>query len=185
MISFYKITSVNDKFFPDFYNLYVSAFPMDERRSELGLEKELIAENSFCAQAIVKNNEFVGFFNYWTFDTFYYIEHFAISTNFRDQMIGTKAMEVFQKNNKMPVVIELEMPNDSLSIRRIKFYENMGFKALSHFYAQPPYERNGFMIPMIIMCTDLHFANTHFNTIKNTLYDKVYNYNSLTETHNK
>lgn len=182
MLKFYPITSVNDALFSPLYSLYSSAFPANERRSWTGLDRELNSESRFSANALMQNDEFVGFFNYWTFDRFVYIEHFAIIPHFQSQKTGTKAMEMFKNQTTLPLVIEVEMPNDSLTIRRIRFYEDLGFKVLSHYYAQPPYEGSGFLMPMLMLSTDLHFANKHFELIKNRLYKDVYHFSTLTES---
>jgi len=47
---------------------------------------------------------------------------------------------------------------------------------VAHNYAQPPYDGNGFFIPELIMSNDIHFANKHFDMIKEILYENVYHY---------
>lgn len=174
MLNFYRITEVTDPFFTNLYNLYTLAFPTAERRSCTGLEFELTYGERFCAHALIQNDKFVGFFNYWTFDRFYYIEHIAIVPTMRGQNIGTEAMKIFKQQTNLPIIMEVDMPNNSASIRRIKFYEKLGFTVLPHNYAQPPYETEGFLLPMLIMSNDAHFANTHFELIKENLYKNVY-----------
>jgi len=177
MFNFYRINSVSDPLFPSLYNLYVLAFPEDERRSWAGFEYELDYEKHFYAHALVENEKFVGLFNYWIFDRFYYIEHVAVAQAMHGQNIGTQAMDIFKEQAKLPIVFEVEMPNNPTAIRRINFYEKLGFSVLnSHNYAQPPYEGDGFLIPMQLMTNNIHFADTHFDMIKETLYDKVYHY---------
>jgi len=176
MLNFHRITNVNCPHFSDLYNLYIQAFPPEERRTWGGLEYELTYEKRFCAHALVQNYKFVGLFNYWTFDRFYYIEHVAISQQMRGQNLGTEAMEIFKSQTKLPIVIEVELPSNVDAISRIRFYEKLGFSVLSHKYAQPPYEGDGFLIPMQLMSNDLHFADSHFELMKETLYDKVYHY---------
>jgi len=181
MLNFHRITCVTCPFFSDLYNLYTLAFPANERRSWAGLEFELNYEKRFYAHALVQDDKFVGLFNYWTFDRFYYIEHIAVASTMRGQNIGTEAMKIFKSQTNIPIVFEVEMPNNPTSIRRINFYERLGFSVLSHNYAQPPYEGEEFLLPMQLMSNDLHFANTHFNLIKETLYNKVYHYQEDTE----
>jgi GNAT superfamily N-acetyltransferase len=177
MLNFYRINSVSDPLFSHLYSLYALAFPLDERRSWGGFEYELEYQKCFCAHALVQNDKFMGLFNYWTFDRFYYIEHVAVVQSMRGQKIGTEAMEIFKQQTKLPIVFEVEMPTGPTAIRRINFYEKLGFSVLnSHNYAQPPYEGDGFLIPMQLMSNDIHFADTHFELIKQTLYDKVYHY---------
>ena len=175
-LNFNRITSVNDPLFANLYNLYSLAFPPRERRGWDGIEHELNYEKRFCPHALVQNDKFIGLLNCWTFDRFNYIEHIAIIPNLRNQHLGTEAMNIFMKQSKLPVILEVEMPNNIVASRRILFYERLGFSIISHNYAQPPYEGDGFLMPQLIMSTDLHFANTHFEKIRDTLYDNVYHY---------
>ncbi|MDP4240196.1 MAG: GNAT family N-acetyltransferase [Bacteroidota bacterium] len=176
MLNFHRINSVNDPYFSKLFNLYTLAFPPSERRSWAAMEYELSYEKRFYAHALIQDDLFVGLFNYWTFDRFFYIEHLAVSPKLRSRGIGSEAMKVFMSQVKLPVVLEVELPNDMVASRRLHFYERLGFTILSHSYAQPPYEGNGFFMPELIMSNDIHFANSHFEMIKETLYDQVYHY---------
>lgn len=176
MLNFHRISSVNCPHFLDLYELYTEAFPAKERRTLGGLEYELAYEKRFCVHALVQNDKFVGLFNFWTFDRFFYIEHFAVIETMRGNEIGTEAMEIFKIQTKLPIVFEVEMPTNITSINRIRFYEKLGFSVVSYNYAQPPYEGEGFLIPMQLMSNDRHFANTHFELIKETLYENVYHF---------
>ena len=176
MLNFNRISAVGDLLFTNLFNLYTQAFPLQERRSWAGLEYELNYEKRFSANAIIQNDKFVGLFNYWTFERFNYIEHVAIIPSLRNQHLGTEVLKIFMEQYKLPVILEVEMPNNIVASRRILFYERLGFSIISHNYAQPPYEGDGFLMPQLIMSTDLHFANTHFEKIRDTLYDNVYHY---------
>jgi ribosomal protein S18 acetylase RimI-like enzyme len=157
--------------------LYIRAFPVSERRSWEGLEHELLYEKKFHPQVLLQDNQFVGFLNYWKFDEFDYIEHFAVTDQMRNKQIGTEAMEIFMKKSNLPIILEVEMPKNSLAERRIKFYERLGFLVLTNEYSQPPYNSEvGDFIPILIMSNDIQFANSHFDLIKETLYDKVYHW---------
>ena len=176
MLNFHRINTVNNQFFSNLFNLYTLAFPPMERRTWEGLEYELKYEKRFCAHALIQDGEFVGLFNYWTFDKFFYLEHLAISPKFRSQGIGSEAMSMFMDQTKLPIVLEVEMPNNIMASRRILFYERLGFSILSHNYAQPPYDGKSFFIPELLMSNDIHFANTHFEKIKEILYTNVYHF---------
>jgi Acetyltransferases len=180
MISFQRINSVTDPLFSALYNLYTLSFPENERRSWSGMEFEISFEKRFCPNALMKDTGFVGFFNYWTFEHFCYIEHFAVSPTLRGKGIGTEAMNIFKSQTQLPIVFEVEMPLDPAAVRRIEFYERLGYSVVSHAYAQPPYEdMENFFIPMQLMCDDKHFAETHFEKIKSTLYRNVYHFDTL------
>lgn len=177
MINFYRITSPDDPFFADFFNLYKTSFPPEERRSLEDFELELSNSPHFYAHALFHNKEFVGIFNYWIFDGFYYLEHFAIEPELRGQQLGSKALKVFKSQIDAPIVFEVEMPNNLPAVQRVKFYENLGFSSIGHSYSQPSYDKSSDeMIPMLLMSDSVRFTNTNFNQIKEIIYDQVYHF---------
>jgi len=176
MLKFHRIINALDTHYPEFIDLYSDAFPPSQQRNATALEFELLNEPRFFAHVLINNSDFVGLFNYWAFDRFYYIEHLAIVPDFQNQGFGSEVMERFKKDLHLPVVFEVEMPSTPSKIGRIRFYEKLGFNVLSHKYAQPPYQKGQFLLPMLLMSNDIHFADTHFNLIKETLYKNVYHY---------
>jgi ribosomal protein S18 acetylase RimI-like enzyme len=182
MLNLYRIIDVRDPLFVNLYNLYSLAFPASERRTWADLEYELTYQKNFFANVIIKDETFVGFLNFWKFDRFCYIEHLAVLPASRGKNIGTIAVELLTKSIKLPFVLEVEMPSTPDAIRRINFYERLGFSVVNHPYAQPPYDRDGFLLPMMLMCNDKHFAENHFETIKAIIYTQVYHYKENDET---
>jgi ribosomal protein S18 acetylase RimI-like enzyme len=177
MVSFQRINSVTDPFFSKLYNLYTLSFPENERRSWSGMEFEISFERRFCPNVLLKEGSFVGFFNYWTFEHFSYIEHFAVLPALRGKGIGAEAIKLFQAQTQLPIVLEAEMPLDPDAVRRIEFYERLEYSVISHPYAQPPYEDlDNFFIPMQLMCNDKHFGESHFEKIKSVIYRNVYHF---------
>jgi len=176
MIEFKKIENSSDLLFVKMYELYRSAFPAVERRSLGSLEHILNYEENFEIDALLKDGEFVGFFTFWTFERFVFGEHFAIDSKMRGQNIGSEVVKMLAEKVNLPFVLEVEMPTDAQSIRRIDFYERLGFKVLSHSYAQPYYDGSGKLLPLLLMSNNYHFADKHFSLIKNTVYKNVYQY---------
>ena len=107
MLDFYRIINVYDPMFSRLYNLYTASFPHPERRSWDGLVHELIYEKRFFSNVLLQENEFVGFLNYWKFEQFYYIEHFAVLEKMRGKNIGSDAIEMLKKQETE------EMPRNS------------------------------------------------------------------------
>lgn len=174
MIEFEKIKGSSDPLFTKMFELYRSAFPPSERR-ELGVLGHILdTEKRFVADALMKAGNFVGFFTYWTFGRFVYAEHFAVDPTLRGQNLGSETIQAFLRANELPVVLEVEMPDEPDAIRRIHFYERNGLKVVQQPYAQPYYDGSGRMLPMLLMTNDLHFVNTHFRLVKQTLYQEVY-----------
>jgi ribosomal protein S18 acetylase RimI-like enzyme len=132
MLTISEIRDVQTATFASLYDLYQSAFISIERRSYDGLMRELLEESQFHSLVFHKENEFVGFLNYWCFDQFWYIEHFAVEANLRNQQFGTEAMKLFLELTSLPVLFEVEMPENDFAKRRIRFYERLGFSVLSN-----------------------------------------------------
>ncbi len=111
----------------------------------------------------------VGFFDGYT-----YVEHFAIDPAARNGGIGAEAMKQFLVFCGTPVVLEVEMPTDEMSKRRIGFYERLGFKLDNQVYHQPPYREGGEWLEMRLMTygdVDLEYS---FEQVKNCLHKNVY-----------
>ena len=176
MIEFQKIENSSDLLFSQMYELYQNAFPAVERRNLDSLAYVLDYEKNLEIDALMKDGDFVGFFNFWTFEQFVYVEHFAVDSKMRGQNIGSEVIQTFLSKINLPVILEVEMPKDAQSVRRIGFYERLGFKVLSHNYAQPYYDGSGKLLPMLLMSNNYHFAENNFNLIKNTVYKNVYQY---------
>jgi ribosomal protein S18 acetylase RimI-like enzyme len=181
MLKFTKIINVEDANYHELYDLYRNSFPVNERRNWDSLANIFEHEPKFNMFALENEDEFVGFFNYWKFSRFYYIEHFAIKSQFRNKRYGTDAIKLFLSEVNMPVVLEVETPTTIIASRRIHFYERLGFYVLSNIYMQPPYDGKSFLFPMLIMSNDYHFSSKHFKLIKEVLYKEVYRYEPKNE----
>jgi len=179
MIYFHKIKTISNPYFNNFYQLYSSAFPENEQRSYSGLIKILGNNNHFSANAILNNDKFIGIFNYWEFEPFYFIEHFAIANNLRGQHYGTDTMKSFLSQTQLPVVLEVELPNTEVAIKRIQFYERLGFSLLPNDYFQPPYGKEALPIPLFLMSNDKLFASNNFHFLKKVIHTEVYHFEHL------
>jgi RimJ/RimL family protein N-acetyltransferase len=103
-----------------------------------------------------------------------YVEHFAIDETARNGGFGAVAMKQFIEQATHPVVLEVELPTDELSRRRIGFYERLGFIPDSHAYQQPPYNKGDSWLPMQLMAYGRIDLGERFDDIKACLYKEVY-----------
>ena len=72
----------------------------------------------------------ISFIASWEFPKFLFIEHLAVDPCCRGKGMGSKIMKEFINNSKKPIILEIEIPKDEISIKRKKFYEKLGFKEL-------------------------------------------------------
>ena len=169
-----KITDNSHPFYENTYRLYHNSFPAEERRNWAEMELILKTDKRFNMFAFSNDNEFSGFLTFWEFENFVYVEHFAVSNTKRGQGIGTQIMQIFIAEHKLPIVLEVELPENPQAIKRIAFYEKLNFVIISKPYLQPPYDGKSDFLPLLLMTNDSDFGNEHFDQIRETLYKEVY-----------
>lgn len=153
---------------------YTSSFPKEERR-DFSLVRKLLEDDSrFEMYALLCDGIYVGFITGWQFEGFVYVEHFAIDESVRNGGIGAKAMAGFLALHEDPVVLEVEMPTEEMSKRRVGFYERLGFVLDHHVYFQPPYRRGESFLEMRLMAHGKLDLERSFERVKSTMYQNVY-----------
>lgn len=155
-------------------NLYESAFPCDERR-DFGDLLTLLRENeAFRAEVICDNEKPVGMLTYWTWKDWRYIEHFAIDKTCRGQGVGAAVLHSFVTSDNTPVVLEVEIPIDEMSVRRVGFYRRLGFILHENFtYIQPPYSPDRNAIELRLMTYGAS-ADVQLESVATLLHREVY-----------
>lgn len=147
---FISITSVSP-LYKQVESLLITAFPETERR-DLDLQRQYADHNpKFKVYAVYEGDVFVGFFTLWTFQSFSYVEHFAVSPSLRSKGYGTRILQYIKEIVKTPLLLEIEIPFDIQQKSRQLFYEKNGFQKLDLPYFQPPYRSGDACLPMHLM----------------------------------
>ena len=117
----------------------------------------------------------MGFLSYWNFEGYTYVEHFAVTPAKRGLNIGTKMLNHLIREVSPNVLLEVEPPTDSLTEKRIKFYERNGFRVRGEFkYTQPPTALRKVLEMLIMTHGDVSLHNS--DSIKE-MPREVYNVN--------
>ena len=153
---------------------YNESFPEVERRDFSLVRKLLVEDSRFELLALSRDGVYVGFITAWQFDGFVYAEHFAVDPSARNGGIGSRAMRSFLALHKDPVVLEVEMPTDEMSRRRIGFYERLGFVLDTHTYQQPPYRPGDGWFEMRLMTYGSIHLSHSVEQVRDTIYRNVY-----------
>ncbi|MCI8448180.1 MAG: hypothetical protein HFH30_07230, partial [Eubacterium sp.] len=72
------------------------------------------------------------------------------------------------------ICLEVELPENDLAKRRIRFYERNGFFLNQYPYVQPSISKGRSPIPLLIMTSGQPVSEKIFQEIKSTLYEYVY-----------
>lgn len=160
--------------FDELFVILEQSFPTAERRDRAGHLAEFSEErfNSICYVP----DKLMGFLNYWDFDEFVYIEHFAVSPKLRGQGTGSALIRnMAELAGGRRLVLEAEPPDDSsIAARRVAFYERLGFKLNSYEYIQPPLIKGEKPIPLVIMSSPTSLSPDEYDVIRERIYREVY-----------
>lgn len=144
-----KFVPITEERFNLVYEKMTTAFPYEERR-DLSDQKECLNNKFFNFFEIFDNETAVGFIAFWAFPEFIFIEHIAIDEEKRAGGYGSKTIELVKETYKKPIILEAEAPETEQQIKRIRFYDRLGFKVNSYDYEQPSYH-GGEGVPLKIL----------------------------------
>jgi ribosomal protein S18 acetylase RimI-like enzyme len=172
MISIKKL-SQNQKEIQFSKDLYEQSFPIEERR-DFSLVLDIYKTDLLSLNLIYDNEIMVGILNIWDFNEFCYIEHLAVSEQYRNRKIASKVLEQLNAQNKL-IILEVELPTDELSRRRIGFYQRNSFSIQPFTYFQPPYRKGEERIKMHLMAnTQMPINKTKYDEVVGVIEKKVY-----------
>ena len=174
-MEFIRIRSTEEKYAEELIELYLDAFSEEQRHTREDFIRLLNSNDEFNCNAVLMNKELIGFFHYWDFEDFLFLEHIAIEPPLRGHKLGEKVINLVRTFAEKPLVIEVEQAeNSEYGARRIEFYRRLGFEIVPEKYFQPPYRKGGKFIPLDMMSDDVDFATDNFENIKTTIYNYVY-----------
>lgn len=167
-----RISSEEELWFAE--RLYLSSFPDGERREIADWIRYTWTKPEFFNNIIEYGGERVGFISYWGLDDFLYVEHFAMDSRIRGKGYGGIAIETLVNETGKVVVLEVELPTDEMSKRRVGFYERHGFKLCEKKYVQPPYKASDCELEMKIMWCNAEDISDKFDRMVACIYNNVY-----------
>lgn len=144
-----RFIDVNEKTFDTVFDKMTAAFPYEERRDCFD-QKECLNNKYFKFMEIYDGDTAVGFTALWIFNSFVFIEHIAIDEDKRGGGYGSKAIELIKESYNKPIILEAEAPVTEQQIKRIKFYNRLGFNVNGFDYTQPSYH-GGEGVPLLIL----------------------------------
>ena len=154
---------INETNFPEIYRIMQASFSDDEYRpydEQLALFEEPEYRIYYMP---------AGFLAVWEFESFIYIEHFAVDPALRNSGTGSAMLQELVKQYQKPICLEVELPEDELTRRRIGFYERNGFVFNEYPYIQPPISKGKSPVPLRIMTYKSEITREEFQKMKEIL----------------
>ncbi len=161
-------------YFEEVFELMEKSFPENEYRTKENQKKLLKNPMYKLEPTIDETGKLIAFMASWEFPKFTFIEHLAVDPCCRGKGTGSKIMRDFINNSKNPIVLEIEIPNDEIKIKRKNFYEKLGFKLNNNEYFQLPLRKGNKPIRMNLMSYPEEIPDEKFEIIENIIQNFAY-----------
>lgn len=139
MMDFIRLHSDTDPLFAQVFSLYEKSFPLHEQRRRSDQAAALRHPDYHCMA--IDDGGFCGLLMTWEQPEFIYVEHFAVCPERRGSGVGSRALAALC-HAPQPVILEIDPPQDEISIRRRGFYERAGFCVNDTLHIHPAYRRD-------------------------------------------
>jgi len=167
---------ITEETFDAVFPLLEEAFPVTELRTKA--DQRALLQNPLYRLWGVRGEDgsFWAVFAFWEIEEFLYIEHFAVDKTYRNDGQGGKLLDRLLEEKGKPVVLEVELPEDDLTRRRVGFYERHGLVFNDYPYMQPPMRKGQAAIPLRIMTKPAAIDETTYHRYKKLIHRIVYQY---------
>ncbi len=168
---------LEQKYFDEIYALMEKSFSADELRSK-SEQKALLKNPKYRIYGVTEDSANIkAFVSVYDLGDFAFIEHFAVSPKYRNLGLGSLLLTKLKSTLKCRICLEVELPENELAKRRIRFYIRNGFFLNEYEYIQPPISRDKQSVPLLLMSSDAPLSHEEFENVKKILYREVYKHN--------
>ena len=141
VVRFHRITDPGDPHMDAIRPIYQTSFPPDEQRTPADNHKVLSHPDFHCMALVDGTGRTTGALTFWDFAKLRYLEHFAMDPGHRSGGHGSRALrELAAISPDRLIVVEIDMPVDPISRRRLGFYERQGYVLNEGVYRHAPYQ---------------------------------------------
>ncbi|AWB45209.1 GNAT family N-acetyltransferase [Paenibacillus sp. CAA11] len=161
--------------FNEVYKLMECSFPESEIRTLEG-QRALLSHPDYqlITRRTADEGQLVGMMGVWRLGTFRFLEHFAVDPASRGEGTGKQMLQALLQDKPLPVLLEVEPPSGGMTLRRIGFYERLGFHLLPFEYSQPPLRIGQPYLPLCIMSYPAPLTESEFEEYRRIIYREVY-----------
>jgi ribosomal protein S18 acetylase RimI-like enzyme len=158
-----------------FYDLMRDSFPRAEFRSRDN-ELDLLNQMNFTilSRYDQSGKALKGFIAEWDFHDFLFLEHFAVQSSLRGHGVGSRMLKEYLEHADKPVLLEVETPTTDFAVRRIHFYERLGFTLSEFGYIQPDLQQSSEQVPLLMMQYPNSLTEQEFLARKKEIFRSVY-----------
>lgn len=156
------------------YTMIVDSFPSHEVRT-YEEQKGLLDNPKFHIYVM---EDAVGavkaFISVWDVANHGFVDHFAVSPQFRNEGLGSKILEELRQLLDCLLFLEVDLPETEIAKRRIGFYERNGYTLNPYLYQLPALTPESQPVTLGIMSTDGMMSQETFQSLQQDLLATVY-----------
>lgn len=124
------------------WRLYEESFPAHERRSLTAQEQAFADCRARSKVMLDDEGEVMALVFYWLYAGMVYVEFLAVNPAMRGRNIGSGVVErLLELYPGKLVILEIEPPQEEMAVRRLHFYERLGFVRNPYNYIHPSYRK--------------------------------------------
>lgn len=112
-----------------------------------------------------------GFVGVWFLKDFVFLEYFVVYEDFRNGGTGGRVLDLL-KQKYHTVILETELPEDPIKVRRFNFYKRHGMCVNFQPYLQPPFREGDSGCPLYLL--SYPSALQDFSGTVKIIYKEVY-----------
>jgi len=166
---------LDEKDFEKIYQLMVCSFPKEEIRTRENARAQLRDPNYTIWTSKNEVDEILGFIAEWDMGSTVFVEHFAVDPTRRSGGIGSGMMAAYLSRTSKPVMIEVEDEKNEINLRRIGFYQRLGFHLSEYGYDQPVMRGDASKkIPLKIMRFPQPLTEEDFKNFRYQVFTQIY-----------
>lgn len=153
------------------WTLYEESFPEIERRS-LNMQKKVIKDTNYYCIGIWEKEVLAAVLMYWKMKDGCFIEHFAVSPELRGKKYGSSILKEICRREKK-IILEIEPPEDKMTIKRFCFYEREGFLPVFYEHYQTPFRKEDKRLPLRLLSYPKPVSKQEYEEFESFLNKKV------------
>lgn len=135
-----SIDTIDHPLYKRFEELYQKSFPIFEQRTLTQQLTAFEADQYHLTAFQDQQEQFLGFISYWEFESYIYIEHFAINNALRGKGYGSLILREFIADNRPKItLLEIDPIVDEVSAARLRFYQQSAMHANPYPHTHPAY----------------------------------------------
>lgn len=134
-----RAESAPDGSFESAWSIYDRSFPYCEKRSRAQL-LDALRDPLYRPWLCFEQERVVGIALCWRMPEALYLEHLAVDPDRRGGRIGSRILDLLDREG-LPIVLEIEPPEDGPTRRRRDFYLRNGFTENPQHYVHPSFCR--------------------------------------------